>query len=155
MRIALVCCLLFSGTTAAAQTGPGWSIGVVDPPTVSVPNNTATVSGWAFHTGGAAILKVRVWLDCNPFAVGFRACDPQQLPAYTFGYARPDVVAYFPPYRVPENSGWMTALMPWFTVPDGVHWLFAGVTDAASIGWTQINPVCFRKWGGNALPCPP
>lgn len=155
MKISLVLVGLLIAAPLAAQQQSGWPIGALSVPVVTVQTNSATIYGWTFHTGGAAITSVRFWIDCHPWIAVVNQCASQSLFPYYFTWPRSDVTAAYPTLPVPENSGIMTGLTEWFSLTDGPHWLYAAVTDTqrGKDGWALINPICFVKWGGHVFAC--
>lgn len=148
----VVLSLGFSQVSSAQGLHSGTVIGVIDGPTLQ-PDQTVEVSGWAFHTGGAAILRVRVWIDCNPFTGA--SCGLASIGMASEAYYRRDVQNAFPQFQVPITSGWELAAHGWNYVQDGLHWLYGGAADAehGPLLWTQLNPKCFKKAGAQILPC--
>jgi len=133
--------LLIAGAAAAEAQTTG-AIGVVDGLTLATPAaTTASVWGWAFHPGGAAVLRYRVAIDCVPNSAS--SCPPVTA-AVT--YPRPDVTAAYPYWPVPDNSGW-TITVAWSGVPAGAHWIYGAVADAAGgrDAWRALVPACVVK----------
>lgn len=109
--------------------------------------NVATITGWSFHPGGSAILKVRVFVDCDPFAQA--GCQASRN--YFQQYPRNDVVQVFWFWPVPESSGWTVGYEGWAGLSDGWHTIYAMVTDAqhGPDAWFALVKRPFLKCGGD------
>lgn len=148
--------VLLAAAPAAAQNGPGWPIGALDGINYVIRqydgSSIATLSGWTFHTGGAAVLELRVTVDC---LIEDPACHPISMPGstpYNLGYPRPDVCRYFAAagYPVPENTGFAVAV-PFSSYPDGWHQIRLYVVESQHRAPIMAAGAWFIKTGDYVL----
>lgn len=110
---------------------------------VNKPNyvNSWVVSGWYFHSGGAAIVRQRVEVDGVPYVTDETSFGWYMVP-------RPDVRDAYAPYGIvaPMVTGAFVSMGPWESVPYGTHTAQICVQDAEhGTLWTCSSPVSFTK----------